>query len=185
MAQHSSLSDLGNLVRNQDRDRFRTALFLPAELREAAFAIYAFNHEISKTREVVSDPILGQIRLQWWREAVDEIFAGAPRRHEVVTPLAAAVDRYGLSRAPFDTMIDAREEDLTDTAPPRLADLESYALRTGAPPIILTLELLGSQGDPAVTAAEALGTAYAMAGLLRAIPFHGSAAPGDLADRDR
>ena len=77
------LSPLAALVRRHDRDRFQTALFAPAARREALFALYAFNYEIARVRESVREPMLGQIRLQWWREAIDAAFAGeraAPAR---------------------------------------------------------------------------------------------------------
>src|SRR4051812_807159 len=106
----SQLSPVGAIVRRHDRDRFLTALFAPAARREDLLALYAFNFEVAKTREVVTEPMLGQIRLQWWREAVDEIYRGGRvRTHEVVQPLAEAARRGALSRAHLDRMIDARE----------------------------------------------------------------------------
>ena len=75
-----------------DRDRYRTALFAPPDRREALFALYAFNYEIARVRESVTTPMLGQIRLQWWREVVEAAYAGMPRRtHEVAVPLAATI----------------------------------------------------------------------------------------------
>ena len=67
----AGLSPLGELVRRHDRDRYQTALFAPADRREALFALYAFNYEIARVRESVTQPMLGQIRLQWWREVID------------------------------------------------------------------------------------------------------------------
>src|SRR5216683_1585997 len=126
----SALSPLARLVRQHDRDRFLTALFAPAARRDELLALYAFNYEIAKTREVVSEPVLGQIRLQWWRESLDAIYAGDPvRGHEVATPLAAAIRGRGLTRAHFDALIAAREFDLGGEAPESLAgaDLASLA----------------------------------------------------------
>src|SRR3546814_19441352 len=59
--------------------------------REHLFALYAFNHEVAKTAEVVSEPMIGRIRLQWWRECLDGIYDGAARQHEVVQPLAEPI----------------------------------------------------------------------------------------------
>src|SRR5215469_14873091 len=118
MPTDSTPSACARLLRQHDRDRFLTALFAPAERREDLFALYAFNYEVARVREVVTEPLLGRIRLEWWRESLDAIYAGAPvRRHEVVEPLAAAIRRHGLSREHFDRLIDAREEDLADAAP--------------------------------------------------------------------
>src|SRR6184192_565741 len=99
----AGLSPVAALVRRHDRDRYQTALFAPADRREALFALYAFNYEIARVRELVSQPMLGQIRLQWWREAVAAAFAGAPsRQHEVAQPLSAVIADHRLTRAHFD-----------------------------------------------------------------------------------
>src|SRR5207302_7126999 len=103
-------SPLAALVRRHDRDRYQTALFAPAERREALFALYAFNYEIARVREIVTQPMLGQIRLQWWREVLDAAYAGTtPRRHPVVLPLSEAIRDCDLARQAFDRLIDTRE----------------------------------------------------------------------------
>lgn len=168
----SQLSDCARLLRRYDYDRFLTGLFAPADRREALYAVYAFNLEIARTREAVSEPMLGQIRLQWWREAIEEIFAGRARRHEVVEPLAKAVSDLGLPRDDFDRLIDAREADLTDTAPENLAALVAYARETGGAIQNLAGAALGATDETSRKALHAAGTAYALAGILRAVPFH-------------
>jgi len=92
----AALSYCGQEVRKYDNDRFLTCLFAPADRREALFALYAFNLEIAKTREVVTEPILGQIRLQWWHDSIGEVYEGGGRRHEVLQPLADAIRRFDL-----------------------------------------------------------------------------------------
>jgi phytoene synthase len=124
-------------------------------------------------RETVREPMLGQIRLQWWREAVDAAYGKAqPRRHEVVEPLTAAIRRRGLSRKHLDRLIDARERDLDDAPPATLAALEAYADGTSTPLIRLALETLGAAIPSTEMAAAEVGVAYALTGLLRAIPVH-------------
>ncbi|HLY46469.1 MAG TPA: phytoene/squalene synthase family protein [Stellaceae bacterium] len=193
------LSPLGALLRRHDRDRYQTALFAPAERREALFALYAFNYEIARVRESVTETMLGQIRLQWWREVVEAAYAGdASRPHEVAAPLSAAIREFGLSRAPFERLIDARERDLDDAPPATMAALEDYAEATSASLICLALEILGVRdaaatedahpaGDTTETAAVHIGIAYALTGLLRAMPFHARAGrsyiPAELAAR--
>jgi phytoene synthase len=172
MAVSSRLSACAALVRRYDHDRFLTALFAPAERREALFALYAFNLEVAKTRETVSEPLLGQIRLQWWREAIEEIYAGRARRHEVVEPLARAVAAYDLPRAPFDRLIDAREFDLSGAPPASLEALETYADATGGGVVALALHALGAAEPAALAAAREVGIAWALTGLARAVPFH-------------
>src|SRR5690348_8145231 len=119
-----SISPLAETLRRDDRDRFLAALFAPADRRDAVIALYAFNYEIAKTREVVSEALLGRIRLQWWREAIEEAYGGVGvRAHEVMTPLAAAIREYRLGREHFDAMVDAREFDLADDPPATIAGL--------------------------------------------------------------
>jgi NADH dehydrogenase [ubiquinone] 1 alpha subcomplex assembly factor 6 len=182
-------SSLADLVRRHDRDRFQTALFAPAERREALLALYAFNYEIARVRETVSEPMLGQIRLQWWREVLDAAYAGAPpRQHPVVLPLAAAIREFELSRGYFDRLIDSRERDLADAPPASLAMLEAYAEESSAPLIHLALVVLGKRSGALDALARDVGIGYALAGLLRAMPFHAQAGrtyiPVDIAQRE-
>jgi NADH dehydrogenase [ubiquinone] 1 alpha subcomplex assembly factor 6 len=158
-------------VRRHDHDRYLCALFLPARIRDAAIALLAFNAEIARTREIVSEPLLGQIRLQWWRDTLDEISAGKVREHPVVSALAAAMSEHGIERTRLDAMIDAREADLEDAPPRNLAALEAYARATSGN---LTASVMGLLGDraPAFAAAEEVGTAWALVGLARAVAFH-------------
>jgi NADH dehydrogenase [ubiquinone] 1 alpha subcomplex assembly factor 6 len=182
------LSPLAGLVRRHDPDRFQTALFAPAERRGALFALYAFNCEIARVRERVTTPVLGQIRLQWWREAVAAAFAGGPvRRHEVAEPLTAAIRAHGLDRAPFERLIDAREADLDDAPPPSLKALEAYAEASSAPLVFLALAVLDVHEAAAIEAGRRVGIGYALAGLLRAMPLRARAGrpliPPDLAEQ--
>ena len=168
-----ALTPLAAALRRHDRDRFQTALFAPGDRREALFALYAFNYEVARIREAVREPLLGRIRLQWWRDAIAEIYAGAPpRRHDVVEPLARAIRDRGLGRAHFDTLLEARELDLGEAQPATLAALETYAEGSSASLVLLALEALGAGKGAAAEAARPVGIAYALSGLLAAAPFH-------------
>jgi NADH dehydrogenase [ubiquinone] 1 alpha subcomplex assembly factor 6 len=176
LAESQSLSPLTRLVQQHDHDRFLTTLFAPAARRGDLLALYAFNYEIAKTREVVSEPVLGQIRLQWWRETVDTIYAGGRvQPHETATPLASAIRGRGLSRAHVDALIAARDLDLGGEAPESLTALEAYAESSSARLVWLALEVLGERGAAATAAGRTVGIAYALTGLLRALPFHARA----------
>jgi NADH dehydrogenase [ubiquinone] 1 alpha subcomplex assembly factor 6 len=183
------LSPVAALVRRHDRDRFQTALFAPPELREPLFALYAFNYEIARVRETVSQPVLGQIRLQWWRESIAAAFDGGPVRHHIVEALTATIRAHGLTRAHFDRLIDAREEDLQEAPAATFSALENYAEGTSARLIYLALETLGVRDPEAGKAGFHIGVAYALAGLLRAMPFHARAGrlviPADIAAQTR
>jgi NADH dehydrogenase [ubiquinone] 1 alpha subcomplex assembly factor 6 len=159
-------------VRRFDRDRYLTALFAPAQARADLIALYAFNLEVAKTREVVRESMMGLIRLQWWRDAIADIYAGNERRHQVVQPLAAAIRRRGLDRAPFDHLIDARAGDMGETPPGDLRALVAYVDATAGGLGLLAAQALGGAGERAAQAVRAVWMAWALAGLLRAVPFH-------------
>jgi len=168
-------------VRRGDRDRYLTALFAPADRRDDLLVLAAFNLEIARAREQVREPMLGLIRLQWWRETLDPIFAGGPvRKHPVAEALALTIKRYNLPRDPFDRMINARERDMEPVPNRDMAALEEYARESSAPLFLLMASvLLGAPVTGADERAAALtdaGTGYALTGLLRALPFHAAAA---------
>ena len=181
-------SSLAALVRRHDRDRYQTALFAPPARREALLALYAFNYEIARIRETVTQPMLGQIRLQWWREVLDAAYtAAAPRNHPVAIALTAAVREFALTRKLFDRLVESREHDLADEPPANLAAFEDYAEGTSAPLIQLAFQVLGERNTALEKTASHVGIGYALAGLLRAMPFHARAQrsylPADLAER--
>lgn len=167
-----SLPPLARQARRNDYDRYLVSLLAPPDRQDVLWALIAFNHEVAKTREVVSEATLGQIRLQWWRDAIDQIYDATPRRHEVIDVLAPAVASHGLDRDFFHTLIDTREWDLQDSAPPTLDELERYCANTNAPLIRLQLQALGIADETAHAAAEPIGTAYGLIGLMRALPVH-------------
>ncbi len=168
----SAPSYCADQVRRFDHDRYLTCLFAPAGRRGDLFALYAFNLEVAKIAEVVSEAPLGQMRLQWWRDAIEGIYAGQPPRHEVAAPLAEAVRRHGLDRDAFERLIEAREFDLDGAPPETLAALEDYAEATSAGLVQVALQVLDARGAEAAAAGRHVGIAWALVGLLRAVPFH-------------
>ncbi len=150
---------LAAFVRRHDPDRFLTALFAPAEKRGALLALYAFNHELARAREVVSEPPLALIRLQWWREVVE----GAPRRHEVAEPLSAAIASGSLEPDDLLPLIDAREME-ADPSIPTLDAWRDYLLGTAGGVSVAAARLLGA-AEP--ERARPFGAAYGGAGVLR------------------
>jgi phytoene synthase len=152
------------LVRRHDPDRFLTALFAPPDKRDALLTLYAFNHELARAREAVSEPPLALIRLQWWREVVE----GARRRHEVAEPLAAAIEAGELDRADLLALIDAREIE-AEPAIETLQAWRAYLLSNAGGLAVAAGRLLGAP-DP--EALRPLGAAYGVAGLLRSAAAH-------------
>lgn len=161
-------------VRRFDPERYFASLFAGEAASGFLQALYAFNLEIAKTRETVSEPMLGQIRLQWWREAIDGIYAGNPRDHAVVRVLAHTIGSCGLNRDRFDRLIDGREFDLEDRQPQSLEDLVRYAEETSGELTCLALACLGLKGPGIESLGRSAGIGWALTGLLLAVPFHAS-----------
>lgn len=115
--------ELAALVKRVDPDRYFCALLAPAAARDALLALYAFDHELARASLVASMAPLALIRLQWWREVVE----GAARKHEVATPLTAALNQGRLSRDLCLAMIEGRERE-TDGAFADMAAFEEYCL---------------------------------------------------------
>jgi phytoene synthase len=157
------LSACPAIVRANDPDRFLTAIFAPEERREALLVLYAFNHELARAREVASQPVIGLMRLQWWREVVE----GVERRHEVATPLAALLAEGKLAREDLRGLIEAREAE-ADEAFETTAEWLAYIRGTaGALTVIAGRLLAGPLDRWAEERLSALGTAYGVAGVLR------------------
>jgi 15-cis-phytoene synthase len=167
------------LVRAADKDRFLTTLFAPAERRDALFALYAFNVEIARVREVVREPVAGEIRLQWWSDALGGADRGEVAAHPVASALLASIARYRLPPERFKALIEARRFDLYDEPMATLADLEAYADGAAASLIALAAQILATGDEPDIGAlGHHAGLAHAVAGLLAAFPIH--AARGQL-----
>jgi phytoene synthase len=165
------------LVRAGDKDRFLATLFAPQKYRRALHALYAFNLEVARTRELAREPMPGEIRLQYWREALAGL--GETAANPVAAALRDVVVRYRLPPGALADLIDARAFDLYDEPMGSLADLEHYAARTSSALIELAARILSDGHDPNIgELAGHAGAAYAMAGLLRALPIH--AARGQL-----
>lgn len=161
------------LVRGFDRDRYIADLFAPAELRGALFALHAFNIEVARVREAISNPMAGEVRLQWWSDALIGEARGDVRANPVAGALLEAVERHHLPRETFFALLDARIFDLYDDPMPSVNDLEGYAGETSSALIRLAgIILTGTADRRSADAAGHAGVAYAVTGLLRAFPFH-------------
>ena len=159
------------IVRNDDRDRYLADLFAPEPARKHLLALHAFNVEISRLRDVVREPGLGEIRLQFWRDAIH----GDGACHPVGRALVATIEAFGLPRETFDAIIEARRFDLYNDPMPSLNDLEGYAGETSSLLFQLAAMILSGGGDPGTAEiAGHGGVAYALTGLMRSLPLHAS-----------
>ncbi|HWF96491.1 MAG TPA: squalene/phytoene synthase family protein [Xanthobacteraceae bacterium] len=161
------------LVRAGDRDRFLAALFAPAEHRGALHALYAFNIEIARVREIIREPLAGEIRLQWWNDAIAGDAAGEVAANPVAAALLAAVARYRLPGEQLTGLIAARRFDLYNDPMAKLTDFDDYAEATSSAVLELAARILGADGMPGLgRLALHAGLGYAIAGLLQAFPIH-------------
>ncbi len=177
------------LVREHDPDRYIASLYAPEALRPGLFALYAFSHEIARVREQVSEPLPGEVRLQWWRDVLEAGPDAPAPGHPVAQALLDTVRRFRLPIAPLSGLIEARVFDLYDDPMPSLSDLEGYAGETASALIRLACLVLGQGRDPGgATAAGHAGVAYALCGLMRAFPWHAARGqvylPADLLSRN-
>lgn len=165
--------DVEELVRTGDRDRWLASLFAPAEARPYLHALYAFNFEIARVREAVSDALPGEVRFQWWRDLLNGEARGDATANPVARGLLAAVERFRLPKTALVDLIEARTFDLYDDAMPTLNDLEGYCGETSSALIQMAAIVCAGGEDPrCYDASGHAGVAYALTGLLRALPFH-------------
>ena len=176
------------LVRAGDKDRFLATLFAPQKYRRALYALYAFNLEVTRTRELAREPMPGEIRLQWWRDALGGAGRGEVDAHPVAASLRDVVVRYRLPPRMLVDLIDARSFDLYDETMASMSYLERYAVQTSSALLELAARILGDGRDLGTSdLTRHAGIAYAIAGLLRALPIHAARGqlylPADLMER--
>jgi len=171
MADGAGIDDSQALRRN-DPDRYLSTLYAPQALRPDLAALYAFNAEIASIRDRIREPLPGEVRIQWWRDALAGGEAAATG-HPLAASLQAAIERHGLPLDAFDRYLEARIFDLYDDPMPSRADLEGYCGETASALIQLAALMLEPEAAPAFAAAAGHGgCAQAIAGLTRLMPLH-------------
>lgn len=163
-------------VRGGDYERFLAIQLAPRATRGALYAIVALNIELARIAETVSEPLMGHIRLAWWREALEEIQAGKkPRSHPVVLALAELYTDHAEVFPLLQQMIDARAADLDTSLLADDAAWRDYCNNTAAALHFAMAIVLDAQAAKAFAPMiRAEGQAYAMLGLVRAIPYQHS-----------
>jgi phytoene synthase len=160
------------LVRDADLDRYLTTLFAPAEHRGALFAVYAFNVEIARVRQLAREPMPGEIRLQWWREMLAGKRDDEAAAHPVAAALLETLARYGFVATPLLELIDARISDLYDEPVATIDDLELYAIQTQSPVFAMAAGILKVGGMPPELFTLDASVAYTLGGILRSFGLH-------------
>jgi phytoene synthase len=166
----SADAEAAEIVRRQDPDRYFADLFVPGDLRPDLLVLHAFNAEIGRIRALVSEPLPGEIRLQWWR---DTLRTGEAGGHPLAGALLAAIGRRHLPADAFDRYLEARIFDLYDDPMPDMTAFEAYAGATASALFQLAAIMLAGGRDPgSAEAAGHAGVAYALTGLLRSFPYN-------------
>jgi phytoene synthase len=162
------------LVEKADPDRFAATMASPVAARQVLFPLYAFNVEVARAPWVTQESMIAEMRLQWWRDALEEIAEGASvRRHEVVTPLSRVLDRDDASR--LDRLVAARRWDIYRDPFEDGDHFRRYIDETAVGPMFVAAHAIARTADVALSpdveaALQALGHATGLARFLQAVP---------------
>jgi 15-cis-phytoene synthase len=165
------------LVRAGDQDRYWGGLFLPRPARDHVFAVYAFNIELARIAEQIREPFLGEIRLQWWRDALARP-SGTVMGNPAIDALAAARAAHDLPAALLNGMIDARAVDMYREPVQTMDALHAYLHATAGAVFRLGAWIAGARNGVAEAACKEAAVAWGLTGLMRALAVH--AARGQL-----
>ncbi|MGH6794002.1 MAG: phytoene/squalene synthase family protein [Methylocella sp.] len=157
------------LLRREDKDCWLASLFVPCESRPHIHALYAFSLEIARVGKIVSEPLLGEIRFQWWQDALEG--AADAKANPVAAALLDTIARFDLPQAPLRELISARAAGLYGDPVQSVAALETYTEATCSNLLRLAARILDGE-EPAASLAAAVhaGIAYGITGLFRALP---------------
>jgi phytoene/squalene synthetase len=154
------------LVERGDPDRFAAIMAAPVLARARLFPLYALNVEVSRAPWVTEEPVIAEMRLQWWRDVLDEIAGGGPvRRHEVATPLAGVLDKGGAEA--LSALVEARRWDIYRDPHEDAVAVEVYLDQTAGLLMETAARVLGATD---ASAARSLGWASGLVAYLQAVP---------------
>lgn len=164
-----SIAACADLVQRGDPDRFLAVMAAPVEARAQLLPLYAFNLEVARAPWVTQEPLIAEMRLQWWRDVVENAASGAARAHEVAGPLHELIRDFGLPVDGLDRLIAARRWDIHRDPHDGVEGLAKYLEDTGAGLMWLAARSLGAP-DAAEAPVRAYGWATAAAMYIRAVP---------------
>ncbi|XP_027344614.1 NADH dehydrogenase (ubiquinone) complex I, assembly factor 6 isoform X1 [Abrus precatorius] len=162
-------------VRSYDYHHYLCLLELPPSMRKAAFALRALNVETARAMDVASDPRIGLMRLVWWQEAIDKMFANRLIEHPTAQALSSVIAETKISKIWLKRSVEARINDARREAtdmPATTAELEKYAEDTVSTMLYMTLQAGGIMSTAADHAASHVGKASGILLLLKSLPYH-------------
>ncbi|MCC5972406.1 MAG: squalene/phytoene synthase family protein [Pararhodobacter sp.] len=163
----TNIAALAALVEKGDPDRFLATMAAPPAARGRLFTLQAFNLEVARAPWVTKEPLLAQMRLQFWRDVVAGAGVEAAPAHEVAGPLAELIVQTELPRGVLLAMIEAREADMERAPFADEAALWTYLEATSGGLMVASVCALGGQAD---TVAREYGAVQGLANYLMAVP---------------
>ncbi len=160
-----------DLVRGHDFARYASTLFVPAMQRRALLALYAFNVEISRVREQVSQPLPGEVRLQWWSDMLAGEGRGGVEGNPVAAELKSAIRNWRLPVERLSRLIEEHQFDLYNDPMPTMAALEGYINDTSAALLSLAAGIAGLQSAEVEHLARHAGLAQGITQVITALPL--------------
>jgi 15-cis-phytoene synthase len=159
-----------DLVRSHDFTRYAATLFVPADQRRALLALYAFNAEVARVRDQVSQPLPGEVRLQWWTDMLAGNGHGGVEGNPVAAELLLAVRQWSLPTEPLSRLIDEHQFDLYNDPMPTLAALEGYVTDTSSALFALAARIAGSRSGEVEHLARHAGLAQGFSQVIASLP---------------
>jgi phytoene synthase len=163
-----------DLVRAHDFPRYASSLFVPAAPRRGLLAVYAFNVEISRVRDQVSQPLAGEVRLQWWTDMLAGAGHGGVEGNPVAAELLLAIRNWRLPVERLSRLIDEHQFDLYNDPMPSMAALEGYINDTSSALFSLAAGIAGRRSDAVEHLARHAGLALGMVQVISALPVDAS-----------
>ena len=160
-----------DLVRTHDFARYASTLFLPQAQRRALLAVYAFNVEISRVREQVSQPLPGEMRLQWWTDTLEGAAHGGVEGNPVAAELLQTIAEFRLPIEPLSRLIEEHQFDLYNDPMPSMAALEGYVTDTSAALFLLGARITAQPSAVIDHLARHAGLAQGIAQVIAALPL--------------
>ncbi len=160
-----------DLVRTHDFARYASTLFLPQVQRRALLSVYAFNVEISRVREQVSQPLPGEMRLQWWTDMLEGAGHGGVEGNPVAAELLQTIGEFRLPVEPLSRLIEEHQFDLYNDPMPSMAALEGYVTDTSSALFSLGARIAAQPSDAIDHLARHAGLAQGMAQVIAALPL--------------
>ena len=162
------------LVRAHDFTRYASTLFVPASVRRALLALYAFNVEICRVHTQVSQPLPGEIRLQWWRDALADSGQGGVEGNPIAAELLQAVRSYRLPVDRLSRLIEEHQFDLYNDPMPTMAALEGYINDTSSALFSLAAAVMGPSSADVQHLARHAGLAQGIVQVMASLPLDAS-----------